>query len=583
MKRFEFLKKIKFPKLESLKSIKLPRLGRLPIGKIIFWGVTSVLAVGVFIFARGITACWNVTDLAGIPPASCAGGTVNPLGTPVINSLGTAIVQTGLPPTPVPVEVLPPAWDGASRINILFIGLDYRDWIANEGPPRSDTMILFTVDPLSKTAGMLSIPRDMWVNIPNYSYSRINTAYSLGEAYQLPGGGPGLAMKTVEQFIGVPVHYYAQIDFSTFADFIDYLGGVEVYVDQDLVLDLVGPGYDPLGRLKQNDAVTLVGKNATGKWVQIEFAASPDGKGWLQADSVQASGIETLPVVMDKGQAVTPAASAGTVASVTGVVLNKQVDVRPAPSNPNHVRINCCGYRLMDGDRALAYARTRKTEGGDADRSRRQQAVIQAIQKKVFSPELFTALIQNAPQIYSQFQSGIHTKMSLEDAIRLAVLGKDISFDQVKKGVIEVKADGEGQFANTVLDGQAASVIRPFSDKIRVLRDEIFTTSGPLSPMASGDPVSLMRAEEARVRVLAPDGQRAGNYFAGQGLNVTEAGSGGGEGQTTIVVYGPKLYTLRYLVATYGFSHAQIRFSPDPAQSADIEIRVGYDLLNSIP
>ena len=85
------------------------------------------------------------------------------------------------------------------------------------------------------------------------------------------------------------------------------------------------------------------------------------------------------------------------------------------------------------------------------------------------------------------------------------------------------------------------------------------------------------------MRVLAPDGQRAGTYFSGQGLNVTEVGSGGGEGQTTIVVYGPKLYTLRYLVATYNFSNAHIRFSPDPAQTVDIEIRVGYDLLNSIP
>jgi anionic cell wall polymer biosynthesis LytR-Cps2A-Psr (LCP) family protein len=59
-------------------------------------------------------------------------------------------------------------------------------------------MILLTIDPLSKTAGMLSIPRDMWVNIPGFGYGRINTAYNLGAAYKLPGGGPALAMKTVE-------------------------------------------------------------------------------------------------------------------------------------------------------------------------------------------------------------------------------------------------------------------------------------------------------------------------------------------------------------------------------------------------
>jgi hypothetical protein len=201
---------------------------------------------------------------------------------------------------------------------------------------------------------------------------------------------------------------------------------------------------------------------------------------------------------------------------------------------------------------------------------------------KVFNPSTFPSLILSAPEIYNQFQSGIHTNMPLDDAIRLAVLGKDIGFDSIKKGVIDV-SDGMGAFANTTLGGESASVIRPYSDKIRILRDEIFTTSGPLSPMAVGDPVSLMRAEEARVRVLAPDGQRAAQFFASQGLNVTEAAAGGGENQTVIVVYGPKLYTLRYLTSTYGFQHPQIRFSPDPAQSVDLEIRVGFDIWGSVP
>jgi anionic cell wall polymer biosynthesis LytR-Cps2A-Psr (LCP) family protein len=112
-----------------------------------------------------------------------------------LNEEGTPIAPD-VPPTPVALpEVELPAWDGASRINILFIGLDARDWAANEGPPRSDTMILFTIDPVTKTAGMLSIPRDLWVNIPGFGYSRINTAYSSGVGAQLPGGGPGLAMK----------------------------------------------------------------------------------------------------------------------------------------------------------------------------------------------------------------------------------------------------------------------------------------------------------------------------------------------------------------------------------------------------
>ncbi len=485
MNRFDFLKNIKFPKL---------KLSRPSVGQMIFWGLTLALAAGAFIFIRGFTTCWLLTNLPGIPPASCEGGTVDPLSTPQVNPEGTPIVAA--PPTPMAAadSLLPPAWDGASRINILFIGLDARDIAADEGPPRTDTMILFTIDPISKTAGMLSIPRDMWVNIPGFGYSRINTAYPSGEGNQLPGGGPGLAMKTVEQFLGVPVQYYAQIDFYAFAEMINIIGGVDVWPEERLVLDPMGPGTD-------------------------------------------------------------------------------------------HVVVTPGGYRHLDGWKALAYARTRKTEGGDVDRAKRQQQVIFAIRQKIFDPLFFPQLIAQAPALYGKLSHGIHTNMSLDEALKLAVLGKDVAPESIKTGVIDTTMV---TLDNTILGGQRASILKPIADKIRVLRDEIFTTSGPLSPMASGDPVSLMRAEEARVRVL--DGtftgleQRAGAYFQSQGLNITEVGQANDVyGQTVVVIYGPKLYTLRYLVATYGFANGQIRFSPDPNSTVDLEIRVGSDLAGSIP
>ena len=55
--------------------------------------------------------------------------------------------------------------------------------------------------------------------IPGSKHGKINTAYYLGDAYKLPGGGPGLAVKTVEQFLGIPINYYAQIDFGAFVRF----------------------------------------------------------------------------------------------------------------------------------------------------------------------------------------------------------------------------------------------------------------------------------------------------------------------------------------------------------------------------
>ena len=135
-------------------------------------------------------------------------------------------------------EAIP--WDGANRVTILVMGLDYRDW-EGEGPSRTDTMMLLTLDPVSRTAGILSIPRDLWVNIPGFDYGKINTAYYLGELYNLAGGGPGLAIQTVEEMLGVDINYYAQVDFSAFENFINEIGGVEVNVPYEITVDPIGP------------------------------------------------------------------------------------------------------------------------------------------------------------------------------------------------------------------------------------------------------------------------------------------------------------------------------------------------------
>lgn len=487
-------------RLKFLKKIKFPKFGRPSVGQIIFWVITAALGIAAFVLVNKFTQCWELTNLPGIPPASCGVSTTGDAF--VLNEEGTPIAPD-VPPTPVALpEVELPAWDGASRINILFIGLDARDWAANEGPPRSDTMILFTIDPVTKTAGMLSIPRDLWVNIPGFGYSRINTAYSSGVGAQLPGGGPGLAMKTVEQLLGVPVHYYAQIDFLTFIDMVNIVGCITVVPEERLVLDPIGSGED-------------------------------------------------------------------------------------------HVVVTPGGERELCGWKVLAYARTRKTEGGDSDRSKRQQQVIFALQEKIFDPEVFPNLIAQAPTIYEQLSNGIHTNMSFEDALKLAVLGKDFSRDSIKTGVIDTSMV---TFDNVILGGEPASVMKPITDKVRVLRDEIFTSTGPLSPMAvpaGNTDVNLvtqaMRDEVARVRIM--DGtftpgldQRAGAFFQSYGMNVTEvAASPEVYGQTVVIVYGPKLYTLKWLQAVFGISDRQIRFSPDPASTVDIEIRLGSDIAGSIP
>ena len=142
-------------------------------------------------------------------------------------------LQDGAGPPPMP-------WDGKTPVTMLLLGVDYRDWVNGNGPPLTDTIILATIDPQKQTAGMLSLPRDLWVDIPGYGYHKINQAFSLGEANHEPAGGAGLAIKTVESFLDIPIPYYAQVDFNAFIRVVDEIGGVKINVPETIQVDPLG-------------------------------------------------------------------------------------------------------------------------------------------------------------------------------------------------------------------------------------------------------------------------------------------------------------------------------------------------------
>ena len=131
---------------------------------------------------------------------------------------------------------MPHPWNGKQRVNVLVMGIDQRVG-EKDTAFRTDTMIILTLDPVTMHAGILSIPRDLWVPIPGYDNGRINTANFLGDAYDYPGGGPALARKTVEQVLGIPINFYARVNFTAFEELIDYIGGITVNVPEDI--------YDP--------------------------------------------------------------------------------------------------------------------------------------------------------------------------------------------------------------------------------------------------------------------------------------------------------------------------------------------------
>ena len=454
----------------------------------LFLIVAVITAFVAFSVVKNIVLSWTMTPIDGITiPNPSQPTKVNPQGTPIPADVP---LQSSAGPAAQP-------WDGTSRVTILVIGLDYRDWEAG-GPPRSDTMMLLTLDPLSKTAGMLSIPRDMWVNIPQVNtYAKINEAYRYGEAYNLPGGGPGLATETVRSFLGVPINYYAEVDFYAFEKFIDELGGIDVTIDADLTVD-------PLGR------------NADG--------------------------------------------SSNTVYLKPGV---------------NH----------LDGATALGFARMRYTAGGDFDRASRQQQVILAIRDRVLNLNMLPTLVAKAGNIYADLAGGIKTNLTLDQALKLALFAQQIPPDQIRKGVIGPPDQVEFATSPTGLD-----ILIPIMDKIRLLRDEIFTTGGPAGPAAvNQDATALMKAENARVSFQNGSttvglATQTTDYFKNLGVNVTQTGNADrAVTNTQIYIYNAKPYTAAYLANIMKVPSSQIINQYKPDGDADIMVVIGQDWARANP
>lgn len=122
-----------------------------------------------------------------------------------------------------------------SYVNYLLVGSDTREGADPNSPDyggigdttetggtRSDTIMVLHVDNDRKTASLMSIPRDLWVDIPGYGLDRINSAYS---------HGPDVLVQTVQSSLGLPINHYIEVDFFSFKDIVSALGGVDMCFD----------------------------------------------------------------------------------------------------------------------------------------------------------------------------------------------------------------------------------------------------------------------------------------------------------------------------------------------------------------
>jgi LCP family protein required for cell wall assembly len=118
-----------------------------------------------------------------------------------------------------------PTWESRERVNVLLLGGDSRGLKKHE-IPRSDTMIIVSIDPVTKAMHLFSLLRDTYVKIPGHGNRRINVAVVLG--------GPKLAMRTVSDLTGLNIQYYVYTDFHGFTHLIDAIGGIEYEVEKDM-------------------------------------------------------------------------------------------------------------------------------------------------------------------------------------------------------------------------------------------------------------------------------------------------------------------------------------------------------------
>lgn len=217
----------------------------------------------------------------------------------------------------------------STRVNVLLIGVDVTLDNRRQVVPisRSDTLMLISFDPARNRISALSIPRDTRVFIPRFGENKVNAAYAYG--------GPGLTVRTVANFIGVPVHYYVKLGPQSFARIIDAIGGVEIDVEKDM--------------------------KYTDRWAGLH------------------------------------------------------IDLKK-------------GRQLLDGQRAMHYARFRHDPAGDIGRVERQQKVLLALFHKLKS----ASAVLNAPQLLRAFSENTQTNLTFNELITLGAFTARLDSSDLK-------------------------------------------------------------------------------------------------------------------------------------------------------
>lgn len=202
----------------------------------------TAVSAPVEVGASQTPAASSTPSPVGATPASAASTGVPEATTPPGPTASVPPVATGTPgAVDVPISQLND-WYGKKRINVLLLGIDAR---GGEAITRPDTIILASLDFENDRAHVLSLPRDLFVYVPEgFGWQKLNTAYAIGDNPEHPervwefGGGVGLLIRTLRyNFTIDSIDAYGRVNFEAFVRGVDALGGIEVCLPKALVDD----------------------------------------------------------------------------------------------------------------------------------------------------------------------------------------------------------------------------------------------------------------------------------------------------------------------------------------------------------
>jgi LCP family protein required for cell wall assembly len=240
------------------------------------------------------------------------------------------------------------------RTNILALGVDRRSNAGYISGVLTDTIMVASINVKKKDVAIISIPRDLWVKMDDYSSGKINSAYAFG--------GVDLTQKLVEEVLGIPIHYFVVVDFVSFEKAIDVLGGVDINIEN---------AFDDY-------KYPIFGKETD------ECEGDPEYK-----------------------------------------------------CRYEHLHFDA-GLQHMDGETALAFARSRYAEGvegGDFARIKRQQKVAVAAKDKALSLQTLTNP-GKLKELYELFSDSLETNIGFREVERGLQLSRNFDNAQVKPHLI---------------------------------------------------------------------------------------------------------------------------------------------------